>query len=189
MNAARHAGTRQSGNSLSRLAPVDAAPFRQPSSPWFIWFTIIVAWMLSMLPWRMWAPAPNLLLLVIAFWALNEPRRIGLFTAFFFGLLLDVHDGMLLGGQALSYTLVAYGAVLLSRRLRRFNAIVQAVHLMPVLFLAMAVKQVCYAWLVGGWAGWGWAISALLTTALWPVADMLLLLPQRRRDAVDAGSV
>lgn len=187
MNAARSG--RAAGTSLSRLAPVDTAPFKQPSSPVFIWFTILLAWLISLLPWRQWAPAPDLLLLVIAVWALNEPRRVGLLTAFFFGLLLDVHDGMLLGGQAFSYTLVAYGAVLLARRLRRFNAVVQAVHLLPVFVLAMAIRQIAYAWLMGGWAGWGWALSALLTVALWPLADMLLLMPQRRRDAGDAGSV
>ena len=151
--------------SLSRLAPVDTAPFKQPSSPIYIWFTIIVLWLISMLPWRQWAPAPDLLLLVIACWALNEPKRVGLFTAFFFGLLLDVHDGLPLGGQALAYTLTVYGAMLLSLRLLRFNALVQAVHLLPVFVLALTVRQIANAWLLGSWPGWGWALTALITVA------------------------
>ena len=182
-------GSHESSASLSRLAPVDSAPFKRPSSPLVVWFTIVLVWMLSLLPWRQWAPAPDLMMLVIAFWALNEPRRVGLLTAFFFGILLDVHDGLPLGGQAFSYLLVAYGVGVLARRLRRFNAVVQAIHLLPVFCIAVTLKQICYAWLMGSWVGWGWALSAVLTTALWPLADLFLLMPQRRHDAVDAGSV
>lgn len=178
---------RQSG-SLSALQPIDTTSFKPPFSWLYIWSTILVVWLASLLPWRLWAPAPDLLLLVLAFWCLNEPRRVGMPVAFFFGLLMDVHDGGLMGGQALAYTLVAYGVELLRRRLVRFNALVQAVHLLPVFLAAAIVARFFYAWMSGEWAGWGWLWSTLFTVLLWPLADFLLHLPQRRLDDPDSGS-
>jgi rod shape-determining protein MreD len=174
--------------SLSALQPIDTTSFKPPFSLPFIWTTILLAWLASLLPWRLWAPAPDLLLLVIAFWCLNEPRRIGMPVAFFFGLLMDVHDGGLMGGQALAFTLVAYGIELLHRRLQRFNAIVQALHLLPVFLSAAVIARLIYAWMSGEWAGWGWLWSALFTVVLWPFIDFLLHLPQRRLDDADSGS-
>ena len=174
--------------SLSALQPIDTTSFKPPFGLPFIWTTILLAWLASLLPWRLWAPAPDLLLLVIAFWCLNEPRRIGMPVAFFFGLLMDVHDGGLIGGQALAFTLVAYGIELLHRRLQRFNAIVQALHLLPVFLSSAIIARLFYAWMSGEWAGWGWLWSALFTVVLWPFIDFLLHLPQRRFDDADSGS-
>lgn len=181
------AGARHS--SLGSLMPIDAAPFKQPSNLWFIWCTIVLVWLISLLPWRLWQPAPDLLLLVIAFWCVNEPRRVGMLTAFVFGLLMDVHDAGLLGAQALTYTLVAYGAVTLTRRLLRFDVVVQAIHMLPVFIGAQIVSHLVHAWLVSEWAGWQWLWSALFTVALWPLADVLLHMPQRRLDEANPGSV
>lgn len=174
---------------LTALQPIDTSPFKQPSSLLFIWFTVLLFWMISLLPWRLWDPAPDLLLLVIAFWCLNEPQRVTMLTAFVFGVFMDVHDAALLGGHALTYTLVAYGALVLRRRLQRFNATIQAIHMLPVFVVAAAVTQFICAWLSGEWVGWSWLWSALFTAALWPLADILLHMPQRRMDETDAGSV
>src|SRR5690554_3736803 len=175
--------------SLAALQPIDTTPFKRPSSLVFVWVTVILLWLISLLPWRLWEPAPDVLLVVIAFWCLHEPRRINMAVAFAFGLLLDVHDASLLGVHVLVYTLVAYGVQLLSRRLLRFNAVVQAIHLLPVFILAEAVARLAHVWLAGEWAGWAWLWSALLTVVLWPLADALLLMPQRRLDAADSSSV
>lgn len=172
---------------LAFLLQMDGTAIRRPSSPWLIWISIIVVWLASLLPWRLWEPAPDLLLLVLAFWCLNEPHRVGLFTAFFFGLLMDVHDAGLLGAHALAYTLVAYGAITLHRRLQRFNAVVQALHMLPVFFFAETATRLMHAWLMSEWAGWQWIWSVLFTVVLWPLADILLLVQQRHLDAVDSG--
>jgi rod shape-determining protein MreD len=174
--------------SLSSLEPIDHTPFKSPSSPVFIWITIVLVWLISLLPWRVWPPAPDLLLLVIAFWTLNEPRRVSLFTAFAFGLIMDVHDGLYLGEQALTYVLIAYGAVILARRLHRFHPAVQALHMLPIFIGAEAVSHLLHSWLASEWAGWSWLWSALLTVLLWPLADVLLHMPQRRLDETDSGS-
>ena|SRR5690606_24096467 len=181
--------SRRGASSLSSLEPIDLSPFKRPSSGLFIWFTILLVWLISLLPWRLWQPAPDLLLLVIAFWCLNEPQRVSMLTAFFFGLAMDVHDSSLLGGHALVYVLAAYGAVALRRRLQHFNAVIQAVHMLLIFVAAKTVGRVVYAWMSGEWAGWQWLWSPVFMAILWPLADLLLHLPQRRLDDNDAGSV
>ena len=184
----RQGKTSNGGNDLTALQPIGGTSFRHPYGLPYIWLTIIGVWMLSLLPWRLWLPAPDLLLMVLVFWCLNEPQRISMPVAFAFGLLMDVHDGALLGGQALIYTLAAYGATVLQRRLQRFNAFVQAVHLLPVFLMAEGLGRFLLAWFAGDWMGWGWLWSALLMGLLWPLLDFLLQLPQRRYDDTDAGS-
>lgn len=173
---------------LSSLQPVDSTPFKQAAHPVFVWTTVLLVWLISFLPWRLWQPAPDILLLVIAFWCLNEPQRVSMLTAFIFGLFMDVHDAGLLGEKALAYTLVAYGTIILARRLQRFGAVIQAIHLLPVFVLSEAASRIIHAWLAGEWAGWQWLWSALFTVALWPVADALLHMPQRRLNETDPGS-
>lgn len=174
---------------LSSLEPIDTTPFRRTASPAFIWLTVSLVWLFSLLPWRVWQPAPDLLLLVIAYWCMNEPRRIGMGTAFVFGLLMDVHDGGLLGVHALTYTLAAYGTLVLSRRLQRFNSVVQCLHILPVFVIAKSASRLIEAWLAGGWLGWGWLWSAFLMALLWPLVDVLLQMPQRRLVEGDGGPV
>lgn len=161
----------------------------RPANVFFVWGSIVVAWLLSLLPWRVWEGAPDILVLVLAFWCVHEPRRVGLVAAFCFGLLMDVHDVSVLGAHALSYTLVAYGAVALHRRLRHFDLWSQGIHMLPVFFVARLVQQLVLAWLAGRWSGWDWGLSVLLTTAMWPLIGFVLHLPQRGTDDVESSSV
>lgn len=176
-------------SSLMALQPVDAAPFHRPSAAWLVWGSLLLVWMASLLPWRLWQPVPDVLLLVLAFWCLHESHRVGLTTAFVLGLLMDVHDSGLLGLHALCYVLAAYGVLRLQRRLEHFNVWVQTLHVVPVLVAAAIVSRLLGAWLNGEWVGWDWLWSALITGILWPLADVLLLLPQRRLDGDDVGAV
>ncbi|GAB1576384.1 rod shape-determining protein MreD [Bordetella petrii] len=161
----------------------------RPAHGAFVWGSLLLVWLLSLLPWRVWSGAPDILALVLAFWCVHEPRRVGMVAAFVFGVLMDVHDASVLGGHALAYTLVAYGAVALHRRLQRFDLWSQAMHMLPVFFLARLVQQMVFAWLAGKWPGWDWTISVLLTAAIWPLVGWVLYLPQRGTDDVESSSV
>lgn len=176
-------------SSLASLQPIDTSPFHRPSNWFFVWGTLLVVWIVSLLPWRVWQPTPDILLLVLAFWCVHEPRRVGLLSAFVLGLLMDVHDSEFLGLHALGYILVAYGAIVLRRRLEHFNPLVQALHMLPVFVVAATIVSLSGSWLNGEWAGWDWLWSALITVALWPLADILLFLPQRRLDDADVNAV
>lgn len=156
-----------------------------PANGWFVWLTVVGFWLLSLLPWRAWPSSPDLLLLALAFWAVHEPRRVGMLAAFVFGLLMDVHDTMLLGQHALSYVLVVYGAQALHRRLQRFDLLRQALHMLPIFVGATLLSLLVSAWLMGSWPGWVWLQGTVLTAVFWPVLGWVLLLPQRRIDDTD----
>lgn len=181
-------GGREYNSSLSSLQPIDSSPFKPMSSGLMVWGSIFFMWLLSLLPWRLWTAAPDLLLLVLCFWTLHEPRRVSMLAGFFLGLLLDVHGGALLGEHALSYVLAIYGVGILYRRLLMFNPVVQLVHLFPIWFVSLAVSRFIHAWFTGEWAGWSWVWSAAIMAALWPIADLLLLLPHRTLDEVDENA-
>jgi rod shape-determining protein MreD len=179
----------QSKRRLGTPSNVSPEQLTQPANVFFVWGTILLAWLLSLLPWRAWEGSPDILLVIIAFWCVHEPRRVGLVAAFCFGLLMDVHDVSVLGTHALSYTLAAYGAVLLHRRLLHFGLLSQAIHMLPVFFIAQFVQQLVSAWLAGRWAGWEWGIGVLLTTVSWPLLGYVLHLPQQAMDDVESSSV
>jgi hypothetical protein len=80
-----------------------------PASPLFIAFTLLLALCINMLPWDPSAARPDVLVVVLAFWVMHQPRRIGVGIAFLFGLAMDVHQGALLGQHSLAYTLIWRG--------------------------------------------------------------------------------
>ena len=186
-----HSGSRARSTRppVPRPHSVQPDPLDGAASGRYLWGTLIVVWMLSLLPWREWQAAPDLLLLVIAFWSVHDSRRVGMVVAFVFGLLMDVHDVGPLGLQALTYTIVAYGGNVLHRRLLRFDLWSQGLHMLPVIFIAKMTGVLINAWLASSWAGWSWTLGVVLTAALWPAVGWLLLLPQHRMSDADASSV
>lgn len=151
-----------------------------------VWGSVVLAFLLALLPWRLLDAAPDLLMLVLAFWSVHEARRVGMVTGFVLGLLLDVHDGGPLGQYALTYVLACYGGVILHRRLLRFDLWSQALHMVVVFFVARTVTVLISAWLTGTWPGWGWTLGVLITSALWVPVGWLLLLPTHRLDDVNS---
>ena len=57
-------------------------PLLLPASPVFIWFSLIVAMMLNMLPVGRIAWMPDFLALTLVFWSVHQPLRIGVVAAF-----------------------------------------------------------------------------------------------------------
>ena len=151
-----------------------------PVSPFFIAFSLLGAFGLSLLPLGRQAALPDLLALVVVFWNVNQPRRVGVGIAFFFGLLLDVHQGALLGQHALAYTVLSFVATSFHRRLLWFGLLQQALQMLP-LFLGAHLVSLLVRLLAGDmFPGW-WLFAAPLTEALlWPLATLLLLAPQLR---------
>ena len=82
-----------------------------PVNPLFIGLSLLLALALEMLPVGRHAASPDLLALVLVFWIVHQPQRVGVGLAFLFGLLIDVHEGAVLGQHALAYTLLAYFAL------------------------------------------------------------------------------
>ncbi|HNF91938.1 MAG TPA: rod shape-determining protein MreD, partial [Accumulibacter sp.] len=106
-----------------------------PVRPWFIGFSLLVALLLNFLPTTIWHGVPDWLALLIVFWSVREPRRVGMGLAFVFGVAMDVADASLLGQHALAYVLAAYGGSSLSRRILWVPLGLQALQVLPLLLL------------------------------------------------------
>jgi rod shape-determining protein MreD len=168
------------------IMPRAAEKLLLPANPWFIGFTLIVAMMIDMVPAGRLAASPDVLAVVLVFWGVHQPRRVGVLWAFIFGLAMDVHDGALLGQHALAYSGLSFGAVTLHRRLPWFPLGAQAVQVLPLFFGAHALALIVRMIIGGMWPGWGVLLAPVLEAALWPVASFLLLAPQRRAPDRDA---
>ncbi len=179
---------RSTSAGLVRTQGMGSDQLDQRSDGWVVWGSIGLFFLLSLLSWRLLPMAPDLLMVVLAFWAVHEPRRVGMLTGFVLGLLLDVHDASPLGQYALTYVLACYGAVILHRRLLRFNLWRQALHMMPVLLMAKVVAVSLTAWVSGIWPGWSWLIGMLLTCVLWVPIGWVLLFPGNRLESMSAAT-
>ncbi len=151
-----------------------------PVNPFFIGLTLLVALGVNLLPVGRHPAQPDLLAVVLVFWNVHQPRRVGVGLAFLFGLMMDVHEGALLGQHALAYTLLSYVAITIHRRLTWFGLLGQALHVLPVFVAAHLVSLVVRMAAGGMFPGWPLLLAPLFEALLWPVATLLLLAPQRR---------
>ena len=155
-------------------------PLLLPANPLFIWFSLLVALMFTMLPIGRQPWMPDLLAVTLVFWSVHQPLRIGVIAAFMFGLALDVHQASLLGQHALAYTTLSYFAITIHRRLLWFTVPSQAVQVLPLFAAAHAIELSIRLLAGGAFPGWSLLLAPVIEAALWPVVSVLLLLPQRR---------
>ena len=151
-----------------------------PVTPSFIVFSLAAAFLLNMLPWGRLIGVPDFVALVLLFWNIHQPRRVGIGIAFMLGLLMDVHNASLFGEHALAYTLLSYGAIMIHRRVLWFTLPAQALHVAPLLLLAQLVPFLIRLIAAGAFPGWSYLLDAVVEAALWPLASVLLLAPQKR---------
>jgi rod shape-determining protein MreD len=162
-----------------------------PARPAFIWGSLIVALLVNMLQnmglWGRAAGTPDLLAVVLVFWTVHQPLRISIGVAFIFGLLMDVHQGSLLGQHAMAYTVLSFFAITIHRRLLWFKVPSQAAQVFPLFAVAHAVELVLRMMAGGVFPGFWIALAPVLEALLWPIVSVALLLPQRRAPSPDVN--
>jgi len=132
-------------------------------------FSLLVAFGLSLLPLPTFTLPfiPDWVLLVVLYWMIYLPHRIGFGVAWLTGLLADVLTNSLLGEHALASVLVAYVALKFCRRIRNFSAWQQ----MILIGLLVAIYRAILFWIQG-------MIQQPLNYSYWfPVATGMLLWP------------
>ena len=152
-----------------------------PANPRFIALTVVVGLLLNMLLGLVgWRWLPDVLAIVVVFWNVYQPRRVGVVLAFVLGLALDVHESALLGQNALSYVVLSSLAMAVQRRLLWFPLREQTLQIVP-LFLAASLLEWATRLIVHDvWPHWSQLLVPFIQAALWPLVGALLLAPQRR---------
>lgn len=158
-----------------------------PIRPSFIIATLIVALLLNLLPWSGWGLwlRPDFVALVVLYWCIDQPRKIGFTAAWCLGLLMDVADGSFFGQHALAYSILAYAGIVLHRRVQRFAITPQVLHVIPLLLMNDVI--VFLIRMLGGaeFPGYTYFLGSFVGGALWPVLAIALKLPQRPRPDPD----
>jgi rod shape-determining protein MreD len=158
-----------------------------PVRPWFIVFSLLAALVLNFLPTSAWPWVPDWVALVLVFWSIREPRRVGMGAGFLLGVAMDVADVSLLGQHALAYVLAAYGAAYLSRRILWFPLLQQALHVLPLLLLVQLVQFGVRVMPGASLPGLDYFIGPLVGVCLWWPLTFILLLPQYQPVSRDAN--
>lgn len=155
-------------------------PLLMPVNPVFMGASLALALAINMLPLGRVAWVPDMLAVLLVFWAVHQPLRMGMGAAFALGLCMDVHQSALLGQHALVYTVLTFGAIAMHRRLLWFSVPSQAFQVLPLFVLAHAIEWVLRSISSGALPGWSSFFAPVLEAVLWPLASWVLLAPQRR---------
>ena len=151
-----------------------------PANPIFIWGSLLLALVVNILPLGRTPWVPDVVAVVLVFWSIHQPQRVGIGVAFFFGLCMDVQQAALLGQHALAYTALSFFAITIHRRLLWFSVPSQAVQVLPLFVAAHAIALALRMAGGGAFPGWNALLAPLVEAVLWPVISVVLLAPQRR---------
>ncbi len=96
---------------------------------WVILLSFIFSFMLAIIPLPIWATVwrPDWVEMVLIYWCLAIPQRIGIMTAWSIGIIYDVLHNSLLGQHALFFSFIAYVSIKLHRQIRLFPLWQQAI--------------------------------------------------------------
>lgn len=141
-----------------------------------IFATFLVGLVLSQMPLPdllVWA-RPEWVMLMLIYWVMALPHRIGLGSAFLLGILLDVVRGSVLGLSALSLTLIAFLVLILYKRLRMFPLWQQSL----MVLVLVGINQLLFHWMqsITGTTGDSllFLLPSLVSALVWPWLYLLL---------------
>lgn len=158
---------------------------QRPVSNLFIALSIIAALFMNGLPWEgVWLMLrPDFVALAILYWCMHKPWRVGIGLSWTVGILADVADASLFGQHALAYSLLAFGGVVLHRRLQMFDLRQQTTHVFGILALTYAVYALVH-WQVNGYVVWLYFMGCITSTLLWtPLSIMFQAMRQVSADS------
>ena len=117
---------------------------------WVILCSLLIAYALTIMPLPSWAAVarPQWVALVLIYWCMAVPHRVGVGVAWLAGLAQDALQASLLGQHAFSYAIAAYLVLKLHQRIRVYPLGQQAVIVLLIL-LMIHLMQVWVNGLVG----------------------------------------
>lgn len=166
--------------------PVRNQEYLLPASNTFIALTVVAALLFDWLPWDgIWmALRPDFVALVLLYWCVHKPLKVGIGIAWMAGIFADVADASLFGQHALAYAALAFGGGLLHRRMQMFDLGQQTLQIFPVLVVTYVLYALVH-WQLHGYIAWTYFFGSLITTLLWAPLTMVLQSLRRPRIAPD----
>jgi len=154
-----------------------------PVKPLYIAMTLFVALMVNLLPLTGWILAlrPDFVALVLLYWGVHQPRKVGFLPAWMLGLAMDVADGSLFGQHALAYAVLMYLAIVLHRRIVMFGMRHQIVHVLAILIASQCIMLGVRLMAGADFPGPLYFLPSLFGAALWPLLFNVIRVPLRPR--------
>jgi len=141
-----------------------------------ILFSFILAAVLAAVPLPEWANVlrPAWVPLVLIYWVIAIPHRVGVISGWLVGLLLDVLVGTALGQNALALGLVAYIAYVLHMRIRVYPMWQQCLSILVLVGIYQLVTiTVMRAVQITPWTFWYW-MQVLMSAVMWPLVSLVI---------------
>lgn len=155
-----------------------------PATGWFIFFSLVIALLLNLLPLQgiSLALRPDFVALTILYWSINQPQHFGMSAAFIMGLLIDVSNISILGQHAMAYCVISYIALSIHRRLRIFNPL-QQIPQIALLLVFMQLLILLTGLLSGAdFPGWIFFLASATGMLTWPLISFILGILRKSKD-------
>ena len=143
---------------------------------WVIWCSLLLALLLSVapMPQFMEVGRPLWLALVLSYWVLALPHRLGMVSAWGLGLVEDVLYGSLFGQNALILTLITFLVLSLQQRLRMFPMWQQSLVILVIFGIAQLIQLWLSALTGNRLPTLALVWSAVISALLWPWVSFAL---------------
>ena len=148
--------------------------------------TFLVALMLSALPMPAWAELwrPAWVPLVLVYWCMAMPARVGVAVGWLVGIIMDVLLGTLLGQHAIAYILIAFVSCRWHKQIRVLPIWQQGV----TVFILLLVSQTAVLWIgeIKGFPSNNWIAywsTPLASMVIWPWVFIVLRDVRRKYSA------
>ncbi len=132
--------------------------------------SLVLAVILTLLPlpeWAIWL-RPAWLLMVLLYWTFSSQGMVGMGSAWFLGICLDVLNGTLLGEHALALTLAVFVAIKLQNSLRLSTWLSQGILLVGCVFIYQLILFCVQGFIAGPLVNWRFWLVPLTSMLFWP---------------------
>ncbi|HJN50070.1 MAG: rod shape-determining protein MreD [Pseudomonadales bacterium] len=153
---------------------------------WVVALSFLLAFVLSVISLPDFFPAafsyarPEWVAMVLIYWVIATPHRIGITVAWSCGLVVDLLRGSLLGQHGLALIVVAYIASSLYQRMRMFPTWQQG----AIVFAIVGLSQLIIYWIdnISGIDNWSllYLLPSVVSALLWPSVYASLRAARRR---------
>ena len=112
-------------------------------APWVIYVTLFMGLIFVLIPlpieWRV--VRPDATALILFYWVIALPHRVGIFTAFYVGILQDVIKGSPLGLSSPGLMLATLFLLLNYQRVRHYDRVLQCSVILLMLSVSLALNS------------------------------------------------
>lgn len=154
------------------------------SDEWFdtlvIVLTLLVAFVFAIVALPEFVPdmlgylRPDWILLVLIYWTLTLPQKVGFFWAWMIGMMVDVLYGGLMGQHSISFVLVGYIVLSQYQRLRMVSAMQQSL----AIFVLVLINQLTNLWIESMTSDVDFSLLYFMPSVasglMWPVIYLVL---------------